>query len=94
MNITGSVRKRKKANGGYYWQLTAELGRDAISQKRIRRYRTVEGGKRDAERALREFLAEIEKGYYVLEKDGHIVSQAVISRVLTKGKSIGEVFTP
>lgn len=47
------------------------------------------------EKVLKERLnSYFEKGYYVLEVDGNIVSQAVISRVLTKGKSIGEVFTP
>ena len=35
-----------------------------------------------------------EKGYYVLEVDGNIVSQAVIARDLIKGKTISEVFTP
>ena len=34
------------------------------------------------------------KGYFVLEKDEKIVSQAVISRELTKGKAISEVYTP
>lgn len=33
-------------------------------------------------------------GCFVLEKDGKIVSQAVISRELTKGKAISEVYTP
>lgn len=46
------------------------------------------------EQVLKERLnSYFEKGYYVLEVDGQIVSQAVISRVLTKGKSIGGVFT-
>ena len=47
------------------------------------------------EKVLKERLnSYFEKGYYVLEVNGQIVSQAVISRVLTKGKAIGEVFTP
>ena len=33
-------------------------------------------------------------GTYILEKDGKIVSTASINRHLTKGKSIGNVFTP
>jgi len=36
----------------------------------------------------------LERGYYVLEKDGKIVSQAVIGRTLIKGKSISGVYTP
>ena len=35
-----------------------------------------------------------EKGYFVLEVNGKIVSQAVIARDLIKGKTISEVFTP
>ena len=36
----------------------------------------------------------LERGYYVLEKEGKIVSQAVIGRTLVKGKSISGVYTP
>ena len=35
-----------------------------------------------------------ERGYYVLEKDNKIVSQAVIGRPLIKGKCISGVYTP
>lgn len=67
MFVTGSIRPRKKTNGTRYWQLTAELGRDPVSQKRLRKYRSVEGTKKEAERALRAFIAEIEKGMYVTD---------------------------
>ena len=33
-------------------------------------------------------------GYYLLEKDGKIVATASSNRHLTKGKSIGNVYTP
>lgn len=33
----------------------------------MRRYRSVDGGKKDAERAMHEFIREIEKGYYVTD---------------------------
>ena len=36
----------------------------------------------------------LERGYYVLEKEGRIVSQAVIGRTLIKGKCISGVYTP
>jgi len=65
MFVTGSIRQRKKTDGTRYWQLTAELGKDPVSQKRLRKYRSVEGTKKEAERALRAFIAEIEKGMYV-----------------------------
>lgn len=42
----------------------------------------------------KKFFKNFEMGYYVLEKDGKIVSQAVSNRYLIKGKSIGGVFTP
>ena len=36
----------------------------------------------------------LERGYYVLEKEGKIVSQAVIGRELIKGKCVSGVYTP
>lgn len=40
------------------------------------------------------FNLYMNNGYYVLEKDGMIVSQVVISRVLKSGKCISGVYTP
>ena len=40
------------------------------------------------------FYSYLEKGYYVLEKDGKIVAQTVVGRKLNKGKGISGVFTP
>lgn len=40
------------------------------------------------------FYKNLEKGYYILEKDGKIVSQTVSTRKLEKGKSVSGVFTP
>lgn len=40
------------------------------------------------------FYKNLERGFYVLEKDGKIVSIAVTNRHLSKGKSVGSVFTP
>lgn len=57
-----------------------------------------------SEEALHETVSdeELEKkyerhfsmGYYILEKDGKIVATASCNRHLTKGKSVGNVFTP
>ena len=57
-----------------------------------------------SEEALHEIVSdeELEKkfqrhfsmGYYLLEKDGKIVATASCNRHLTKGKSIGNVYTP
>lgn len=40
------------------------------------------------------FYRNLERGSYVLEKDGKIVATAVTNRHLSKGKSVGSVFTP
>lgn len=40
------------------------------------------------------FNKNLEKGYYVLEKDGKVVAQTVSTRKLSKGKSVSGVFTP
>ena len=61
MITTGSIRERKHK----VWQITIELPKDPITGKRNRRYRTVEGTKKEAERAMHEFITELEKGIYV-----------------------------
>ncbi len=53
--MTGSIRNRGRGT----WGLTISLGRDQ-NGKRIRRYYTFKGTKRDAERELRRLLAELE----------------------------------
>ena len=50
--MTGSIRNR----GTGTWGLTISLGRDP-NGRRIRRYFTFKGTKRDAERELRRLLA-------------------------------------
>ena len=42
----------------------------------------------------KKFESYLQRGYYVLEEQGKIVSQAVIGRELLKGKSISCVYTP
>lgn len=46
------------------------------------------------EDANKKFETYLERGYYILEKEGKIVSQAVFSRKLMKGKCISGVYTP
>lgn len=64
MITTGSIRK-KKTSKGYSWQITIELPKDPITGKRNRRFKTVGGTKKDAEKAMHEFIRELEKGYHV-----------------------------
>ena len=64
MITTGSYRKRTRSDGSQYWQITVELPRDKQTGKRIRKYKSVEGKKRDAELAMHQFIRQIEQGYH------------------------------
>lgn len=66
MITSGSIRKRDTAEEKT-WQITIELPKDPITGKRIRKYKTVEGTKKEAERAMHEYIRELEKGYYVTD---------------------------
>jgi integrase len=50
---------RQRANGA--WELRAFLGRDPLTGKDIYKSRSVHGGKREAQRALTAFLAELDR---------------------------------
>jgi len=50
--------------------------------------------KKTVEEVNQKFEAYLQRGYYVLEKEGKILSQAVIGRDLIKGKCISGVYTP
>ena len=65
MITSGSYRKRQRTDGSHYWQITIELPKDPITGKRVRKYKSVDGTKKDAERAMHEYVRELEKGYYV-----------------------------
>lgn len=66
MITSGSIRPRK-TDKGRVWQITIELPKDPITGKRNRRYKTVEGTKKEAERAMHDYIRELEKGYYVTD---------------------------
>lgn len=62
LKITGNVQPR----GGDRWELTAERPRDPVTRKRNRRSKTIHcANRKEAEKALRDFLSEIEGGMYV-----------------------------
>ena len=67
MITSGSYRKRYRTDGSHYWQITIELPKDPITGKRVRKYKSVEGTKKEAERAMHEYIRELEKGYYVTD---------------------------
>ncbi len=56
--MAGSIRQRGKAS----WQLTVYVGYDTKARKRRYASKTVQGTKRDAERALAKFVTEIAEG--------------------------------
>lgn len=66
MITSGSMRKRKRKKG-YAWEITIELPADPVTGKRVRKYMTVEGTKKEAERAMHKFISDLEKGYYVTD---------------------------
>ena len=55
--MRGEIKQRSTDS----WQIRVFLGRDA-NGKRIRKSETVRGKKADAERRLREILAELDRG--------------------------------
>jgi integrase len=54
----GHIRPR----GPGAWELKYDIGRDAKTGKRITKYATVRGTKRDAQRELRRLLGEVDRG--------------------------------
>lgn len=66
MITSGSITKRNN-KGGPSWLITIELPKDPVTGKRVRRYKTVRGTKKEAERAMHELRSQIEKGYYVTD---------------------------
>ena len=73
MSYAGNITKRKHKKG-YSWELCVELPKDPVTGKRIRKTKTVRGSKKDAERALHEFITELERGIYV-EDDKVCISE-------------------
>ena len=73
MSYAGNITKRKHKKG-YSWELCVELPKDPVTGKRIRKTKTVRGSKKEAERALHEFITELERGIYV-EDDKICISE-------------------
>jgi len=56
--MQGHVRQRGKDS----WELRVYIGRDATTKRARYKTRTFKGSKRDADRAMRAFLAEVDRG--------------------------------
>ena len=67
MPFTGHVRKRETKSGLTTYQIIVEEESDSSTGKRKRYYRTIKGSKKDAERAMRSFISEIESQTFTKE---------------------------
>ena len=59
---TGHLRKRINKNGSISYQLVVEGERDPLNGKRERKFKTVNGTKKQAEAELRKMIADLETG--------------------------------
>ena len=62
---TGHIRPRKRKDGQKAFQLIAELPPDPLTGKRQRKYLTIIGSKKEAEKALHKLLDELQYGEYI-----------------------------
>jgi len=74
--MTGHIRRR----GEHSWELKFDAARDPATGKRIIRYHSVKGTKRDAQRKLTELLGSVDTGSYV-EPSKLTVAEHVRARV-------------
>lgn len=56
--MAGSIRKR----GENSWEIQITLGKDPVTGKKKRIYKTVKGTKKEAEKVLREILHQVDHG--------------------------------
>ena len=59
--MRGHIRKRSKSS----WAVVVDAGKDPETGQRRQHWHTIKGTKRDAQRALNEILAAMEKGTYI-----------------------------
>lgn len=65
MSYTGHVRNRKPKNGQLTYQVIIESPPDKETGKRQRKYFTIHGTKKDAEKFMRDTIAALENQTYV-----------------------------
>ena len=66
---TGHIRPRKRKDGQKTFQLIAELPPDPLTGKRQRKYATIIGSKKEAEKALHKLIDELQYGEYIDRSD-------------------------
>ena len=59
--MKGYVRQRSRGK----WEITIDIGRDPSTDKRLRHFETVIGGKKEAQHRLAELLLNIKRGTYI-----------------------------
>jgi integrase len=59
--MKGYIRQRSKGK----WEITIDTGRDPSTDKRLRHFETIVGGKKEAQHRLAELLLNIKKGMYI-----------------------------
>lgn len=59
--MKGYIRQRSKGK----WEISIDIGRDPLTNNRLRHYETVVGGKKDAQYRLVELLLNIKRGTYI-----------------------------
>ena len=70
MQVSGHIRKRETKGGSPSYQIIVELPIDSATGKRNRKYKTVRGTKKQAEKVMREMMDDLENHTYV--KDNKI----------------------
>ncbi len=65
MPYTGHVRKRSTKSGITTYQIVVEEETEVSTGKRKRYYRTIKGSKKQAEKAMRDFMTELENQTFV-----------------------------
>jgi len=59
--MKGYIRQRSKGR----WEITIDTGRDPSTNKRLRHFETIDGGKKEAQHRLAELQLNIRKGAYI-----------------------------
>lgn len=65
MQVSGHIRKREKKDGTPSYQIIVELPIDFSTGKRNRKYKTINGTKKQAEKAMRQMMDELENHSYI-----------------------------
>lgn len=77
MQVSGHIRKRVKKNGDVSYQIIIELPIDPATGKRNRKYKTIKGTKKQAEKVLRKMMDDLENHTFV-EDSNITVSELVM----------------